>query len=364
MFHSPQSTIRFDDRHGNSFDLLRLVFATMVIFSHTYHFAYGAALSDPLREITGGEMASGTLGLYGFFVTSGFLVAGSYERSSGTLEYLYKRVLRIFPALIVVVLLTMFLIGPLFNSMEPGEYFSERHTWGYLRNLSLYWQQRTLPGIFPGTPDFEVANSNLWTLPQEFTWYLLLIPFALAGLLRRPLILLGIGSGLFALTQGLPESYLDFTLPILSLHFRAFLVLGMYFIFGMTLYAYRERLLRIRGYWLWLTIPLMGLTAWAGAVNWTFPFLFPLTVLLLAMMPGAISRFATQIGDASYGMYIWGFPVQLMMFTLLGNNWHVCFWSTVLTSLAIGLLSWHFVERPAMKRLSYAHIRTFFGGGD
>jgi peptidoglycan/LPS O-acetylase OafA/YrhL len=86
-----------------------------------------------------------------FFVISGFLIAASFERSS-LRGYQVARILRIFPALLVCVALSVFVLGPLLTTAP--DYWINGDTWHYLLvNGSLWSTSYFLPGVFDGQPD-------------------------------------------------------------------------------------------------------------------------------------------------------------------------------------------------------------------
>ncbi len=81
---------------------------------------------------------------------------------------------------------------------------------------------------------------------------------------------------------------------------------------------------------------------------WIF---FPLVVLGLGALPSALGKRVAAMGDISYGVYLWAFPIQQIVIAhLLGL---VVFWSSMLlasiVTTALALASWHFIERPALR---------------
>ena len=91
-------------RTSNNFNLLRLLAAFGVIITHSYTLL-GFAEKDLLTKMTNGLLSFSRLGVYVFFVISGFLVANSLWNSKNTASFFWKRFLRIFPALFVVLFL-------------------------------------------------------------------------------------------------------------------------------------------------------------------------------------------------------------------------------------------------------------------
>src|SRR5688500_8947204 len=86
------------DPRRNNFDLLRFLFASLVVFSHSYSIVLpkSDAPSEPLAFLTGRQISLGTLSVYGFFVISGFLIAQSWTRSRSFGQFLKKRALRLY----------------------------------------------------------------------------------------------------------------------------------------------------------------------------------------------------------------------------------------------------------------------------
>ena len=58
-----------------------------------------------------------------FFCLSGFLVAGSLERCRTPISFAGLRIFRIFPALVVEVLLSALILGPLLTHYSLKMYF-------------------------------------------------------------------------------------------------------------------------------------------------------------------------------------------------------------------------------------------------
>src|SRR6187200_539555 len=83
----------------NAFDTLRLVAALIVIFGHAFRLT-----GETVPVFAGTTVA--TLGVKIFFVVSGYLVAQSWLRDPHPRRFLQRRLLRIVPALVLVVVLT------------------------------------------------------------------------------------------------------------------------------------------------------------------------------------------------------------------------------------------------------------------
>jgi len=55
-------------------------------------------------------------------------------------------------------------------------------------------------------------------------------------------------------------------------------------------------------------------------------------------------------GDYSYGIYLYGFPVQQMLVDVFPTLkvWWALFPAAALTVTVLAMMSWHFIERPAL----------------
>ena len=89
----------------------------------------------------------------------------------------------------------------------------------------------------------------------------------------------------------------------------------------------------------------------------------PYLVLSIGIAGGAGTRLKRSVGDLSYGVYLFGYPVINTVISLApkGLGTETVFLVTALICLVCACLSWHFVERPALRlkrrhaaRMAYA----------
>jgi peptidoglycan/LPS O-acetylase OafA/YrhL len=325
-------------RHNN-FDALRLVAAVSVMFSHAFLIAEGSQRHEWLILLTGNQSILGLCGVFVFFAISGFLVTQSFEQTGDPWRFLAKRALRIFPGLFVALLLSAFVLAPTVTRLAPGAYFSRAQPYAYvLCNTLLSQWVHELPGVkFVENPvGFEI-NGSMWTLRWEFMMYLMVLALGALRLLRLPIML-----GLLALGMA-------------CLQFAALEWLGGwgwllgFFAAGMLLYRLRAT-------------PIfdgrVALVALAGLVLSIrlrqFIPLFPMFGCYLALWLALNRRLpvfpATRFGDLSYGLYIYGWPVEAAAIWLLGGRaaWWQVFLLALPATAALAFLSWHLVERPAL----------------
>lgn len=136
---------------ANSFGVLRLLMATFVLISHSYLYTAGTDVAEPLQPWLGRSL--GEYAVQVFFILSGVLVAQSFDRSRSVLNFAAARVLRIFPALIVCVAVTAFVLGPMVSRLTVGEYFADTGLYAYVaKTLALTTGAAPLPGVFESLP--------------------------------------------------------------------------------------------------------------------------------------------------------------------------------------------------------------------
>ena len=107
------------DRRDNNADFLRLFLAVVVLQYHSAacsgELFYGFWKRMAVLDFGGGWMAVNC-----FFAISGFLVTGSWSRSSGAYDFLRKRLLRIYPGYVVAMVICVAVVGPLAGAKVPG----------------------------------------------------------------------------------------------------------------------------------------------------------------------------------------------------------------------------------------------------
>lgn len=119
-------------RDRNSFDILRLIFAIMVIYSHSFALTGNPTGATEIVIKLTKAIDAGSLAVFGFFILSGFLTTQSIENSRNYLDFLLKRLIRIVPAFFVCLVLISFVVGPLFTNLSMGDYFSSDSTWKFV----------------------------------------------------------------------------------------------------------------------------------------------------------------------------------------------------------------------------------------
>jgi peptidoglycan/LPS O-acetylase OafA/YrhL len=328
------------ERHNN-FDALRLVAAASVMFSHAFLIADGTQKNEWLIRLTGNQSILGLTGVFTFFAVSGFLVTQSYEQTRNPLRFVVKRALRIFPGLFVATVISAFVLAPVVTTLQPSAYFSQPAPYLYvLSNTLLSQAVHELPGVmFVNNPAGLEINGSLWTLRLEVMMYVMVLGLGLLRLLRLRVLLGLMALGLACLQF---QDALDFLggWGWLLAFFAAGMIL--YKLRGTRIFDGRVALISLAG--LVLSAPLRQFIP-------LFPVFGCYLALWLALNPSLPVIPAARFGDLSYGLYIYGWPVEEGVIWALGG--HAWWWQVLAIALpataAIALLSWHLVESPALR---------------
>lgn len=331
----------------NRFDVLRLLAAWLVLFSHCYPLG-GWPADEPLASTLGIDTFGG-LGVAVFFVLSGYLVTLSLERSSSLLVFARRRAIRIYPALIAACLLCVFTLGVWTSKLTWLEYFSHGTTWNYLYTASAWRIRYALPGVFEANPIAHAVNGSLWSLPYELTCYASLMVLVLLPLgLRLKVSVVSIVLVMFILLR--PDT------PPISPFIRFWGLdfyhgkLGFLFAVGALFACWRGVL---APHW-WLGSMMMGLAfavPHGGLQTVLFFGGFGIVVLWLALDGHWLPAIPVRMGDWSYGTYLYGFPVQQLLAYYGVQNYGFGVYLTACTLLTLFLasLSWRWIEKPALR---------------
>ncbi len=320
----------------NGFDYLRLVLAAGVIIFHGYTVTHGKdqlqALQHPVWKLVVGPI------LPLFFALSGFLVYGSLMRCTSLISFLGYRVLRIFPALVCEVVLSALILGPVFTVLPLQEYFGSSTFYNYFLNL-IGWIHYELPGVFLDNPQPGRINGQLWTIPYELHCYILLSLLTVTGLaLRRHYFLVAIVAMQVALVAVVLAS------PAKD-HTGKMLLLA--FCFGALIRAQAD-VIKLSGWYFLVSLALMGVALLVPAAQWLLPAPAAYAAAYVGVTQPRKPGFLFS-GDYSYGMYLYGYPIQQMLVVLLpAAAWYSNAALALVLAFAVAHLSWYLVEKPTL----------------
>ncbi|WP_113490759.1 acyltransferase family protein [Brucella pseudogrignonensis] len=335
---TPKAENMGNSGHQNSLDAMRFVLSSAVLFSH--HFALSGYIEPkfPLLDISVGNFA-----VFAFFAVSGFLMYRSLNRSNDFFFYFTSRVLRLAPGLIVAVVITslvLMLVFDNFLNFSSHLYYVQRDSFSFISEPSYF-----INGIFDERPNRGV-NGSLWTLQYEFFMYISI--FCVFALPRRVVpfaIIFLLFSFLFSYYF---QSNRIYHLGTFHLNNEYLLSNGFHFLSGALVAHFWPSISANR-------VPYAIISSCSAAV---FILVFPLERMvgigflwipfLIACMSPIVSKFS-KLGDASYGVYIYAFPIQQTMITFL-----VGFWTSMavafLATVGVSFLSWHLIEKTALYR--------------
>lgn len=324
----------------NNLNALRLISAWIVLYSH------GHSLAGKPSPLFLSWIPLGPLGVFIFFIISGYLVTESWQRDPHAFRFFKRRALRIFPGLAVCIGLTAFVLGPLLTTLPLLEYLSSSLTWRYLWNVALYISY-SLPGVFSLNTYPSAVNGSIWSLPLEFAMY---FGVAVWGVLRGgkyAMLLFAVASAL--VTYFWANQTTRATVFFAS-DLRQIFICGTYFWLGAVFYLWNCKKYITPSNLILAMLLMLAFSPWPQwlqVVAWVF---LPLLVLGFGLSYSAPLAWVTKSGDYSYGVYIYAFPVQQtvsMYFPSQSVLWQVSISTFCVLLLAIP--SWHLIESPALK---------------
>lgn len=364
---------RLDGRQGVApgFDFLRIFLALSIVAWHVDAIVTGDVSynSQPFRWVYG------YFTLASFFSLSGFLIAGSALRLT-LKNFLINRGLRILPALAVEICLSALILGPIFTTLSLGDYFTNAGTWHYFTNI-IGWINYVLPGVFKDHPT-DIVNNTLWTVPHEIGCYIIMSALMVTGLVRRPAL---VAAGAIAIMAVGTLLALAGPLPGIIGKILGVLFVGkasrLYacFVFGIFLYLVRHRVPYSWPLFVGCVLLCLGLGAMPQPEGTNYPLANWLLALPMSYMTAFIG--VTEIwtpavlrrGDYSYGIYLYGWPIQQTLVALLPDQKSLLLHVLLVVPLTLGFaaFSWHVIEKPILalrKRFSFvARVRLEGEGG-
>jgi len=325
---------------GNNLDLLRLLLASLVVILHLSDLTGNQLISDYSNIF---EFAS-SRAVPGFFIISGFLIYMSYEKSTTLGDYYWKRLLRLAPAYIILIFISaIFLFFA--SSADAEQYFS--NSWldyVFYNLLFMNFISPELPGVFSDNI-IQAVNGSLWTLKIEVMFYILVpilykVASKFSALLVMMLIFImsvvymKVMNGLYLETGSQIYHQLSYQLPGQM----------MYFVSGILAYLYYDFLKKNIRYFLALALgifyfDILTLDAIALTISLVFVFM---------ILPFKVNL--RKVGDMSYGVYIYHFPIIQV---LVSNGYFiespkVLILITYVLTFVAAFFSWHIIEKKSL----------------
>lgn len=244
------------------------------------------------------------------------------------------------------------MLGPWVSTWKTSDYFGSSEPYlFFLKNTLLLFNVYTLPGVLDSQP-YPAIVGSIWTLKHEFLCY---VGLFLAGVL-----------GLWA-----SKSRAGLTLSVYGVlwYFTAEMVtasglltqlhaLSVPFAIGIAFHIWRAYI-PLSGWGILVTCGLATLTRDTIWYQATLSLAITYTTFWLSYIPAGILRNYNRLGDYSYGIYIYAFPVQGWAVWAFGPQTPVenMLYATPPT-LALAILSWHLVEHPSLRASQAITIRV------
>jgi peptidoglycan/LPS O-acetylase OafA/YrhL len=344
----------------NNFDLIRFFLASAVIFCHCFVIYYGYerfTKTEPFMVLSEGQISIGSVAVDFFFIISGFLIVRSFENSKTAGEYFTKRILRIFPGFVVAFLLSVLIAGFVgeLKHNSISDYLHYLHRLNKKQELvHLFTLQSPIESAYFKASPISGANSSLWTIQFEFICYLLVPVLALFGFFKKNWLfvvaLAAVYVLLFLQMKGLilpfkKSTNLFFCNPF---HYPRFLT---YFLSGACFYIYRNKIPRNN------LLAVLAFTAiafsfiWVKCVDQVLPIAGSYLLFFIAYHQSLrYADFSSQ-GDYSYGLYLYGWPVQqvIMYFFGIHLNPFRFFFIAYPAALLLAYFSWHLIEKRFLR---------------
>jgi peptidoglycan/LPS O-acetylase OafA/YrhL len=344
----PLEAVKDFSTRNNAFDLLRLLLAIGVVITHGYLIG-GYSGVDPIYALVQQQTHLGEIGVMGLFALSGYLITISFERSDHILKFLSRRFFRLLPGFWVCLVITAFVFAPLIL-LAQGRSLSElaiSHKDGAIafvfNNFFVRVKQWQIGTVLNAAAYSESLNGSLWSLFPEIQCYLFTVVAGWCRLFNRNRnILFFLTLYVLILYAIKSETGIKYGPTILALN-NGLKVYAAY-LCGTCLFVFRDGIkIDKQGLLFVLLITLLSLR-FGG-----YRPLSPILISVLSIYGFSLFRARLKI-DLSYGIYIYSFPLQQLLYSYFGNSLPVAvfLFLSFVGSAGLGLLSYLLVEKPFM----------------
>lgn len=333
----------------NALDLLRVLLALSVIIAHSKLLG-GYGKVDFLSTITKEQTNFADFGILGFFGLSGYLITSSYNNSKSNYSFISHRIIRIFPAYWVCLIITAFCLAPAIAYMQAQNlndfnFLKEQGSLYYFfNNFFLKINQWSVNNVLDSAYYNGSLNGSLWSLFPELLCYILVLFLGIFSILKsNKWLLLIIGFYLciiYAINDVFGFKYGP-TILILTPNLKLFCT----FICGSIIYSYKQILLSNTKSQIAFCILSVFLLKFGG-FGIIAPFAIPFCLITI------FSLFSFKLKyDISYGMYIYSFPIQQLVSSYFKHDIPFLYFTIICVAITavFAFLSCLFIEKPASK---------------
>ncbi len=358
----PEETVKHHSYR--QLDGLRGIAALIVFFGHFSKIGIDITKVNVLARGTIGILVNGAASVIFFFVLSGFVLSLPYVNSKTPLKltsFYLKRVFRIYPALIIAIILCV-ILKEFFVRDADSLYFSFLHKgfWNWqLNSASIKEIIKSILLIGPGF-DSGFINPPIWSLVVEMKMSILM-PFFILIVARNSVVL---NISLFFILGYLTYKYGMWQIDV--------------FYIGILMAKYKDQLILKISNWPSITLITVVITS-IGLYNNNFiflhlynrlqnPFNIEIAGFFIAIGSGILmmiilsrksiadffeKRTFNFLGDVSYSFYLIHFPILFTTTSILYGKYPYSpiyiFLVSLTLSVAISYLIFIFIEQPAKK---------------
>jgi peptidoglycan/LPS O-acetylase OafA/YrhL len=267
-------------------------------------------------------------------------------------------------------LFVIFIIGPFTTTLPLYQYFTKSTTYEYIETSSVfYFEHSTIPSVFENNPVKDIVNVSLGTLPIEFELYIIIAIIGVLGIItkRKYLLIAGffgilIYTCLVLNTIPMLTSIYDFlnSIGIASfiipfVKFTTYIPLSYptFFLLGSIFYLYKDKINFDYKLVLSMATTLIICYFYLGMQNPIFliflTIFLPYIVLFFGSIKTPLNKFG-DYGDYSYGIYIYGGPIQQMIVSKIPGIGSIeLFFIALGISFIFAFISWNGIESRALK---------------
>lgn len=317
-----------------------------------------------------------------FFTISGFLIYWSFDNKPNIKTFFINRILRIYPALICSLVVTIFLLY--IFSVISGETFKDSSLYLWVITQLSFMQEFT-PSILKGFGNENAPNPVLWTISVEMILYISvpLLYFSIKKYSKRVKAIIILLLAMISYIQnqtGFVENWLsslsqnDYYLILLH-PFMQFISFYFFFCFGIIVYLYKEKiicflkgkLLVIFSIYILFSIFLYMYNMHPGSYSPNLLELLCHCILVSLIFCVAYTKpYLTDkyMGktDISYGLYIYHVLI-INVFIELGLTKHAYIILLIPICILTAWLSWKVIEAPALKLKKNSLFKSLLNNG-
>ncbi|MGM8553984.1 acyltransferase family protein [Enterobacter hormaechei subsp. steigerwaltii] len=324
---------------NNCFDFLRLFAAVMVVVYHHAGFMRVKIFNPsdylPLESIW----------VQIFITISGFLVTKSFMTSKGFDQYIFKRCLRIFPALIICSFVVVYFILPFWESSPFGFIFSYKTFYSFV-NMSMM-HGINISGVESPYGFQTIVNPPLWTLPYEFVLYIILgVTMLIHRGLIAPVISLFV---IIFIVSGFPDAFKN--AYFYSINYLALMKFGINFFVGSIMFL-TFSVWNNKKHKAFIALISLLILFYLSGNKFDLDVVGRIALAALTIVVGVSFAFKYTSGkfDISYGVYIWGWPIQAVVIQSFDLGFTTSLFIALSVTFAVAFISRVTVEEYFLKK--------------